>query len=55
MQYFGEKKTKFFTCGVILLYVVHETFIEVTLFQEISPAPKNCWVRHYKNTWELAT
>ena len=29
-----------FPCGVLLLYVVRETFVEVHLFQEISPAPK---------------
>ena len=27
------------------LYVLHETFVEVSLFQETSSAPKNSWLR----------
>ena len=29
----------------IFLYVVHEVFVEVSLFQEICSAPKNSWLR----------
>ena len=40
---FGKK---YHACvDVVLLNVVHETFIEVLLFQETSPAPKNPWLR----------
>ena len=27
------------------MYVLHEMFIELSLFQETSPAPKNSWLR----------
>ena len=36
-----EKKHQLFPCGALPLYVVHEKFIEVPLFQETSPASKN--------------
>ena len=39
-----EINTKMFPCGSFLLCVVHETFIEVSLFQEISPAAKHFWL-----------
>ena len=38
---FRRKKKKIFPCRALLLYVVHEVFIEVPLFQETCPAPKN--------------
>ena len=40
-----EKNSKFFTWGANLLCVLDEMFIEVTLFQEISPALENSWFR----------
>ena len=40
-EYPGEKTPKFLGAGPFLSYVVYETFIEVPVFQEISPAPKN--------------
>ena len=30
----SEKNKKIFPCGALILYVVHEVFIEVPLFQE---------------------
>ena len=36
-----RKNTKIFCCGAILLSVVHQTFIEVSLFQETSLPRKN--------------
>ena len=36
-----EKITKIFQCVALLLCVIHETFIEVLLFQETSLAPTN--------------
>ena len=36
-------------CGAILCSVIHETFIEMPLFQEISPALKNSWFAHLSN------
>ena len=30
-----EKNKKIFLCGALLLYVMHEVFVEVPLFQEI--------------------
>ena len=39
-----RKNTKIIPCGVFLLRVTHETFIEVPSFQETSPAPKNSWL-----------
>ena len=44
-----EKNTKIFPCGVLLLYRIHETFIEVLLFQETSPALKNSWLCAWYN------
>ena len=36
-----EKNKKIFPCGALLLYVEHEVFIEVALFQETWSASKN--------------
>ena len=44
-----RRNTKHFPCGALVLYVVHETFTEVSLFQETSFAPKNSWLRAW--TW----
>ena len=40
-----EKNIKILLYWAFLLYVVHETFIELPLFQETSPAPKHSWLR----------
>ena len=40
-----EKNKKIFPCGALLLYVVHEVFIEVPLFQETCPPQKNSCLR----------
>ena len=40
-----EKKHHIFLCRDLLLYTVHGTFIEVPIFQETSPAPKNSCLR----------
>ena len=40
-----RKNTQIFPCGALLLSVVHETFIELPLFQETSPGTKNFCLR----------
>ena len=40
-----EKKHQNFFRGAFLLYAVHETFMEVPLFQETCPDPKNSQLR----------
>ena len=40
----SQKKHHNVSLGALLLDVVHETFIEVPLFQETSPAPKSSWL-----------
>ena len=42
---FWRKNTKISPCGALLLYVAHEVFIEVSLFQEICPPPRNSSLR----------
>ena len=52
-----RKNTDFSLRGPsFVLYVVHEKFIEVLLFQETSPATKNPWLRAWKVIlhWEQA-
>ena len=39
-----EKNKKIFPCGALLLYIVHEVFIEVPLFQETCSAQNNSWL-----------
>ena len=41
----SRKNTEVSPCGAFILYVVHETFIEVPIFQETSPDLKNAWLR----------
>ena len=56
------EENRVFPCGVVLLYVIHEKFILVPLFQETFIFPKNSWLRawslnisfnsfHCLNTW----
>ena len=40
-----RRNTKITPCGALLLHVANEVFIEVPLFQEISFAQKNSWLR----------
>ena len=40
-----RKSKKIFPREALPLYVVHEVFIEVPLFQETCPALKNSWLR----------
>ena len=46
-----RKKTKIFPCSTFLLFVTHETFINVPPFQETSLAPKKsslrAWLRRF--------
>ena len=42
-EFQGEKSSIF----LLFFLVVDEAFFEVPLFQEISPAPKNFWLRVY--------
>lgn len=46
-----RKNTKLFPYGALLFCVVHETFTEVPLYQETSPAPKDSWLRPL--IWEI--
>ena len=39
-----------FPCGAFLLYVINKTFIEVPLFKETSPAPKNSWLHAWDDS-----
>ena len=50
-EYVEEKTRKFFPSAALLLYVVHEVFIKVLLFQEARPAPKNPWL--YASNFQL--
>ena len=43
-KYLEKKNKNIFPCGALLLYVVHEVFIKVLLFQETCPVPKNPWL-----------
>ena len=43
-----RKNTKIFPCETLLLFVVHETFIELLLFQETFPAPRNSCLRAWR-------
>ena len=40
-----EKKDQHFSCGPFLLFITHETFIDVPPFQENSPVLKKSWLR----------
>ena len=44
----SRKNTEVSPCGAFILYVVHETFIEVPIFQETSQGLKNFWLRTWK-------
>lgn len=39
------KNPNLLPCGALLFYAAYETFFEVPLFQETSPAPKVSWLR----------
>ena len=48
-----EKNTEIVPCGVLLLTVIHETFIKMPLFQETSSAPKKSWLRTCKHLFTM--